>query len=80
MLTLKNIKIEDGIAEADFYPEDSQECGHIVVDTKAGQWGKIISCVHMEEYGEMYSAHAWMHLVELAKSGDNRTFSRVMWY
>ena len=37
MLRLKNIKKVDNEIKADFYIEDSSECGHIVIDIRGEQ-------------------------------------------
>lgn len=77
MLRLKNIKIEAETAEADFYPEDRNEAGHIVVNLSDGE---IVSCVDVSGYGDSYSGHARQRLVRMAKEKDTRSECIVMWY
>lgn len=77
MLRLKNIKIESKRAEADFYPEDSNEAGHVVVDLLRGEF---ISHTDVIGYGESYRGHALQRLMQMAKEKDSRTECLVMWY
>ena len=77
MVRLKNIKIGSDFAEADFYPEDSVTCGHIVVDLNTGE---ICSCTAVDGYGKSYSAHARRRLREMAEENNTRTESIAMWY
>ena len=77
MLRLKNIKIEGNKAEADFYPEDSKEAGHIVVDLDAEE---VVSCKDVSGYGESYRGHAKMALIKMAKENNTTTERTVMWY
>ena len=77
MLRLKNIKIGSEYAEADFYPEDSQAFGHVVVDLSNGA---IISCIRAPGYGESYVGHARQRLVEMDRDNDSRSECLVMWY
>lgn len=76
MLRLKNIKIENGKAEADFYPEDSKNAGHIVVNLENNE---IISCEDVNGYGESYRGHAKQHLIRMAKDNNITTERTVMW-
>lgn len=77
MLRLKNIKIGSEYAEADFYPEDSQAAGHIVVNLSTNE---IESCVEVYGYGDSYKGHALQRLIKMAKENDIRTECTVMWY
>ena len=77
MVRLKNIRIANGIAEADFYPEESTIGGHLVVDVAAY---KIISCKEVPGYGESYKGHAKLHLIRMAEQNDTATERTVMWY
>lgn len=77
MLRLKNIRIGSEYAEADFYPEDSQLAGHIVVDISAGD---IASCVDVPGYGDSYRGHALQRIIKMAQEQDRRTECCVMWY
>ena len=47
MLRLKNVKIGSEYAEADFYPEDGREFGHVVVDLSGGE---IASCTEVPDW------------------------------
>lgn len=77
MLRLKNIIIRSEYAEADFYPEDGQKAGHIVVNLSDEE---ISSCVDVPGYGASYSGHARQRLVKMAKENDTRAECLVMWY
>ena len=76
MLRLKNIKIGSKYAEADFYPEDSNQHGHIVVSLEDNE---IYSSEEVSGYGESYIAHARNRLVQMAKENDARSECIVMW-
>ena len=77
MLRLKNVKINEKVAEADFYPEGSKSHGHIVVDIAKED---EISCSIVDGYGPAYAAHAKTRLIRIAKERDTRTECVVMWY
>lgn len=77
MLRLKNIKISNDIAEADFYPEDQEVSGHIVVDL---QTEEIQSIQHVPGYEFMYPGHAAGKLIDMAEKHDESSESLVMWY
>lgn len=77
MLRLKNIKIGSEYAEADFYPENIQQYGHIVVDLSDEE---IVSCVDVPGYGASYRGQAAQRLVKMARENDQRTECTVMWY
>lgn len=77
MLRLKNIKIWAEKATADFYPEDGNNAGHIVVSLADGE---IVSCDDVVGYGDSYKAHARQNLVRMAKEKDNRSEILIMWY
>ena len=77
MLRLKNIRIENNVAEADFYPEDCPTCGHIVVDLVSG---KVVSYSEVMDYGASYLAHARQNLLRLAAEKSLQTECLVMWY
>ena len=76
MLRLKNVKIGSEYAEADFYPEDGEKHGHIIVALAAGE---ICSCTAVTGYGESYSAHARQRLVRMVQEKDARSECLVMW-
>lgn len=77
MLRLKNIRIGNGKAEADFYPEGSERAGHIVVSLENNE---IIDCKDVPGYGESYRGHAKQHLIKMAKENTIATERTVMWY
>lgn len=77
MLRLKKIRIENERAEADFYPENIQQAGHIVVDLSSEE---IVSCTDVPGYGASYKGQAAQRLVKMAKAQDYRTECTVMWY
>lgn len=77
MLRLKNIRIGNGKAEADFYPEDSTSAGHIVVSLESKE---IVACEDVLGYGESYRGHAKQHLIKMAKENNTATERTVMWY
>ena len=62
MLRLKNVKIGNKYAEADFYPENSLQVGHIVVDLSTRE---IVSCVSVPGYGPMYEGHVTVNSIRL---------------
>ena len=77
MLRLKNIRITDKMAEADYYPEDSKQCGHIVVDLVTQE---TVTCDDVPGYWEMYPGHAKWHLIRMAAAGETDKERLVMWY
>lgn len=77
MLRLKNVKIGNKYAEADFYPENSLQVGHIVVDLSTRE---IVSCISVPGYGPMYEGHARQGLTRMADEGDTTSERLVMWY
>ena len=77
MVRLKNIKIEGKVAEADFYPEDSKVCGHVVVDLEKC---KLTEYRDVPGFGESYRGHTLWRLIRMAKENDKRTECLVMWY
>lgn len=77
MLRLKNVKIASEYAEADFFPEDGEEFGHVVVDLSTEE---ISSCDNVPGFGPSYVGHARQRLVRMAKEKDHRNECIVMWY
>lgn len=77
MLRLKNIRIGSEYAEADFYPEDSQVAGHVVIDLSSEE---VATCADVSGYGASYRGHATQQLVKMAQEKDTRTECLVMWY
>ena len=79
MVTLKNIKKGNKIISADYYPEDSTEPGHIVVDIESQKIISQITAKEDEGWG-LYAIHARNGLLEVAKSGKIPEKKVVMWY
>lgn len=77
MVWLKNIKIGDKIAKADFSPENTGSWGHLEVDLSTRE---VISIEHVPGYQMFYPGHAKRKLIEMAQTKDNRTECLVMWY
>lgn len=77
MLRLKNVKIGNKIAEADFYPEDGEEHGHVVVDLSSEE---LVSCTDVPGYGASYRGHALQRIISMADDNDTRSECLVMWY
>ena len=77
MLRLKNIRIGSEYAEADFYPENIQQAGHIVVNLSTEE---ISSCSDVPGYGASYRGQAAQCLVKMANENDLRNECTVMWY
>ena len=77
MLQLKNIEISKDRAEADFYPENEQRSGHVVVDLEKEE---IIELRNVSGFEFMYPAHALRELIRMAREGDKRKTCTVMWY
>ena len=81
MVRLKNIKINDRTAEADYFPEDSITPGHIVVDLSSEEIVSVTNVAGYEPpYGASHRGHALWTLVEMAKTDDTSTERLVMWY
>ncbi len=77
MLRLVNIKNENGVIRADFFPEQENKSRHIVVNADNGE---ILEVENGEGYNYMYPAHAAQTLYEMAQNNDNRTERIVMWF
>lgn len=78
MVRLKNInKLSSGIS-ADYYPEDKQEHGHVVLDGEYRIIEKELAAV--DAYG-FYLAKARKKLMQLEKSGEPIPEEALMiWY
>ncbi len=76
MLRLRSVKLGIDTIEADFYPEDSENHGHIVVSLSDY---KTISCNRVDGYGESYVFHARQRLVSMAKENNVMAECLVMW-
>lgn len=55
MVRLKNIQFHDGIAEADYYPEEGLVKGHVVVDLDSKE---ICAFERAGDFGDSYLGHA----------------------
>lgn len=78
MVKLKNIRRTEHTIEADFYPEDGIDVGHMVVDLLTG---REIECVIPEEYrGFTYASHTRTALRELSQEKELPETYTVMWY
>lgn len=77
MVLLKRIKINGGIAEADFFPEDSKVCGHVTVDLDTEDFTETIS---VDGYDLGYASHAARELVRISKEDSIPEKRTVMWY
>lgn len=77
MIYLKNIKISDTAAEADYSPESSGWWGHIVVDLTNQDIAKVD---RHPDYGTSYAGHAFWKLLSMAENHDNTKECTVMWY
>lgn len=76
MICLKNIRIENNIASAEFFPEKSETGGEIVVDLLTEE---VIKLQTIQGYGDSYHGHAKWKLIDMARDGDNRRECVVMW-
>ena len=79
MLQLRNIRRNDNTIQANYYPEDREECGFVAVDCKTGD---IINSTITPSDGElgMYCYHAAYALERLAKQENFPETQRVLWY
>ena len=77
MLLLKNVKINNEYAEADYFPENSICCGHIKVLLTDES---VYELTLVDGYSEMHPAHAAQALIAMARTNDIRTERIVMWY
>ncbi|MBQ0037747.1 MAG: hypothetical protein KBS74_03650 [Clostridiales bacterium] len=77
MLHLKNIRINEQVAEADFYPENEKQCGHISVDLKSEEISEIIN---VPGYELVYPGHARKKLAKMAQENDHSNECVIFWY
>ena len=77
MVRLKNIQFLDGTAEADYYPEDGLEKGHIVVSIKTEE---ILRFERAGNMGDSYLGHVRARLVQMYKEGNTQKECLLMWY
>jgi len=79
MLRLKKVKKLDNEVTAEFYIEDSSECGHIVID---------INIMDIKEYSMpsgwetnfIYLAHARYSIIKMIEENNIVEERLVMWY
>lgn len=79
MLRLKKVKKIDNEVTAEFYIENSSECGHIVID---------INIMDIKEYsmpsgwetGFIYLAHARYSIIKMIEENNIVEERLVMWY
>lgn len=76
MVRLKNIMINNKTASADFYPEDSEVAGHMVVDIESGE---IVQLIKVDSIGWGIS-HVKRELIRMARENSKDTERLVMWY
>lgn len=79
MITLKNIKRNNGVISATYYPESNTDGGYISVDVKTGD---IIDFVPAKGYGSGASARHYgrKKLIQLATVDELPSERTVMWY
>ncbi|MCD8382366.1 MAG: hypothetical protein LUC30_05540 [Clostridiales bacterium] len=77
MLRLKNVIIKNKTGEADFYPEQEECHGHILVDIESGN---ILRLDNAPGYEMIYPSHAAQALCTMARQNDARKERYVMWY
>ena len=78
MLVLRNINKKDNIIEADFYPEDGKEYGHIKVDLITGKYISLDLAKGYEH--STCPSHAKRELIAMAKMEEFPVERVVMWY
>ena len=74
MLRLKKVKKIDNEVTAEFYIEDTSECGHIVIDIN------IMDMPLGWETYFIYLAHARDSIIRMIKENDIVEERLVMWY
>lgn len=79
MLKLRNLRKSENTIEADFYPEDSKQAGHVVVDLKTEEITDYTAPEGYEKY-RWYATHARQTLMELAEQDSLPEEYLVMWY
>lgn len=77
MLRLENVKIQDNIAEADYYPEAKTEKDFIRINLDTRE---ILELVITSGCEAMHPAHAMRTLIRMAEEGDTSTTRMTMWY
>ena len=79
MLELRNLQRNGNLIEADYYPENSVQAGHIVVDIEQEE---ILSLIEPEGYENsfMYPSHARNALLRVVQEEKLPAAYKVMWY
>lgn len=79
MLRLKNIKKNDKIIQADYYPEDTMECGFVKINSYSHEIleSKLTS---YDGVTKTYMSHAATALARLIDSKSLPEERVVMWY
>lgn len=81
MVRLRNIKRDEKIIEADYFPEGKEDFGHVAVDIKTKE---IISVTMAKEdlecYYDTYFGFAARRLRELIDAEELPETCLVMWY
>jgi len=79
MLRLKKVKKLDNEVTAEFYIEDSSECGHIVIDINIMDI-KEYSMPSGRENDFIYLAHARDSIIKMIEENNIVEERLVMWY
>ena len=79
MLRLKKVKKIDNEVTAEFYIEDSSECGHIVIDINIMDI-KEYSMPSGRETNFIYLAHARYSIIKMIEENNIVEERLVMWY
>lgn len=79
MLQLKNIQKNNNVIRADYYPENRDEYGFVIVDCKTGSIIESKTTLSDGEIG-MYRYHAAYALGMLAKQENIPATKCIMWY
>ena len=79
MLRLKEVKKLDNEVTAEFYIEDSSECGHIVIDINIMDI-KEYSMPSGRETDFIYLAHARYSIIKMIEENNIVEERLVMWY
>ena len=77
MVLLERIKKNEKTIEADFYPETSENFGHIEIDIESGE---IKKQTHVEGFDNGYASHACRELKRIMKENVIPEKRLVMWY
>lgn len=81
MVKLRNIKKNSTIAECDIFPEDSVQCGHIIVDLKTEEVKEYTLPVEYE-WCRKHIYHAADNLIKLVKLKEEEFPAEylIKWY